>query len=61
MLRIFRHYVSASLLWLMVIELIIFYGSAYLGIEIRFHELEELKITVEPIHEKAIVFSIIMM
>jgi len=61
MFRIFRHYVSASLVWLMAIELIIFYGSAFLGIEIRFHELKELRAAVEPVPEKALVFTIIMM
>jgi sugar transferase (PEP-CTERM system associated) len=45
----------------MVVELIILYGSAYLGIEIRFYGQEELKTSVQPIAEKAIVFSIIMM
>ena len=61
MFRIFRHYVSASLVWLMVIELMIFYGSTYLGIEIRFHQLEELKQAVDPVYEKALVFTVIMM
>lgn len=61
MLRIFRHYVSISLVWLMIIEVSIFYGAAYLGIEIRFHEADEWRVSVEPVYEKAIVFCIIMM
>ena len=61
MLRIFRHYVSISLVWLMIIEVLIFSAAAYLGIEIRFLEADGWRASVEPVYEKAIVFCIIMM
>jgi len=63
MLRLFRHYIPASLVLLIVVEAIVLYFSVYLGIELRFYDTpgkEELIAEYQPINYKAVVFSLLM-
>ena len=63
MLRVFHHYIPASILWLILVELCVLYGSVYLGVEFRFSapfgEPEE-KILLEPLVPKALSFMVAM-
>lgn len=60
MLRIFRHYIPASVFWLITVELWVLFLSVYLGIEIRFMESPDDKDLLEPVFNKALSFSFSM-
>ena len=63
MLRVFDHYIPASIIWLILIELCVLYAAVHLGIEFRysapFGDSSE-KIYIEPILPKAISFTVAM-
>ena len=65
MLRLFSHYIPASLVLLIIIEGLVLYSSVYLGIELRFYgydiaDKNQLVDVIEPISIKALIFSLIM-
>ena len=61
MFKLFRHYVPTSLVLLVLIELVVFYISFLLGIEIRFYRTDEIiRQELNPVEIKAIVFALIM-
>ena len=61
MLRIFRHYIPTSIVWLIIIEFIILYGSVYLGVELRFIGGDSGgKLLLEPLAPKALLFAAAM-
>ena len=58
MLRIFKHYVSASILFLIIFEFVVLYFSVYLGVELRFFQEGDIgKQSLEPLAPKAMVFA----
>ncbi len=61
MLRIFRHYIPTSIVWLIIVEFFVLYGSVYLGVELRFLDgtLED-KLLLEPLMPKALLFATAM-
>lgn len=59
MVRIFRHYVPVQLLLLALLEAAIFYGSMYLGVALRFFDIEYQ--AVLPIYPRALVFAAVML
>ncbi len=64
MLRVFSHYIPKSLVVLVIIEALLFYAAVYLGIDIRFMDSVNSQQSIEllqPINNKAIVFSILML
>lgn len=56
MIRIFRHFVPASFIFLMSIELALFYSAIYVGAEIRFWGVE-FDDELLPLWPKALLFS----
>ena len=60
MLRIFHHYIPASIVWLIAIEFVVLFLSVYIGIERRFLDSSEGKQLLEPIFYKALSFSMAM-
>jgi len=58
MLRIFRHYIPTSIVWLIIAEFIVLYCSIYLGVELRF--MDGYKQLIQPIAPKAFVFATAM-
>jgi len=64
MLKVFSHYIPKSLVILLLIEAALLYFAVFLGIEIRFMDIEhrdELISFLQPIHYKAIVYALIML
>ncbi len=62
MIRLFRHYVPASLVILAISEFLIFFLSIYIGVEIRFIQQEAgAFISVEPLFPKALLFAMVML
>jgi len=62
-LRVFHHYIPASIIWLILIELGVLYASVHLGIDVRFSEPfgdPADKILLEPIFPKALSFTLAM-
>lgn len=59
MLRLFRHYFPAAFLFLILIELALFWGSIYLGAELRFFGVE-IDSELLPLWPKAMLFSSVM-
>jgi len=61
MLRIFRHYIPTSIVWLIILEFIVLYMSVYVGVEIRYIDSSPAnKLLLEPLGPKALLFSVIM-
>jgi len=63
MLRLFSHYVPASLVILVLVEAIVLYFSVYAGIELRFYNDAQKEFSVallEPVSYKALIFSLTM-
>jgi len=64
MLRLFSHYIPASLVILVLVEAIVLYFSVYLGIELRFYDDSNKAHSIsllEPVNYKALVFSLLML
>ena len=64
MLRLFSHYIPASLVVLVLVEAVVLYLSLYLGIELRFYDATDKAHSVsllEPVNTKAIIFSLLML
>ena len=64
MLRLFSHYIPASLVILLLVEAVVLYFSVYLGIELRFIDSSDKAHSIsllEPVHYKALVFSLLML
>ena len=59
MLRLFRHYFPAAFLFLILIELALFWGSIFLGAELRFFG-GEIDNELLPLWPKARLFSSVM-
>lgn len=61
MVRVFRHYIPSSIIWLIIIETLILYLSVYIGVEIRFEAPSEHREIVESnLWIKSLIFTIIM-
>ncbi len=61
MLRIFYHYIPTSLVWLILFEFVVLYGSVYLGVELRYLDDDpKNKLLLEPLMPKALLFTTIM-
>lgn len=61
MLRIFMHYIPASIVWLIIIEFLLLYISVYIGVELRYLDADPAnKLLLEPLAPKALLFSIVM-
>ena len=56
MIRLFRHFVTASFVFLVLIELALFYSAIYMGAEIRFWGAE-LDNDLLPLWQKALLFG----
>jgi len=64
MLRLFSHYIPASLVILILVEAIALYFSVYAGIEMRFYndaDREAAIASLEPIQYKALIYSVVML
>jgi len=64
MLRLFSHYIPASLVVLVLAEAIVLYFSVYLGIELRFYGDSDKADSIsllEPVNTKALIFSLLML
>lgn len=58
MLRIFRHYIPTSIVWLIAVEFFVLYASVYLGVELRYLEGDPKdKLLLEPLMPKSILFA----
>ncbi len=60
MLRIFNHYVPASMVILVLIEMLVLFFSVYVGVEIRFLDSNHKEASIallEPLDIKALIFS----
>jgi len=61
MIRVFRHYIPSSIIWLIVIESLLLYLSVYIGVEIRLSDPSGQKAIIESdLWIKALTFTIIM-
>ncbi|MDH5424056.1 MAG: TIGR03013 family PEP-CTERM/XrtA system glycosyltransferase [Gammaproteobacteria bacterium] len=61
MVRVFRHYIPSSIIWLIMIETILLYVSVYVGVELRFSNSTEPNLAVEAdLWIKALTFTLIM-
>lgn len=61
MVRVFRHYIPSSIIWLIIIETCLLYLSVYIGVEIRFSTQSEQNAIIESdFWIKALTFTIIM-
>jgi sugar transferase (PEP-CTERM system associated) len=61
MLRIFRHYIPTSIVWLIIAEFFVLYGSVYLGVELRYMDGDPKdKLLLEPLMPKALLFATAM-
>lgn len=61
MVRVFRHYIPSSIIWLIIIETLLLYASVYAGVELRFTNSSEQYLIFEPeLWVKALTFTIIM-
>ncbi|MFK5893256.1 MAG: TIGR03013 family PEP-CTERM/XrtA system glycosyltransferase [Pseudomonadota bacterium] len=64
MLRVFSHYIPTSLVFLVAIEVVIFYISVFIGVEIRFFNSVDKAASIEllqPLNFKAVVYTILML
>lgn len=61
MLRVFRHYIPSSLVWLMLIELVVLYLAVYLGVELRFYNSPYSKSILRHLPDAAMTFSLVML
>ena len=61
MVRVFRHYIPTSIIWLILLETLVLYISVYVGVEIRFsNPLEQTAMIESDLWIKALTFTIIM-
>jgi len=61
MVRVFRHYIPSSMIWLIGIETILLYISVYIGVEARFYNSDGNNIIIESeLWLKALTFTLIM-
>ncbi len=62
MIRLFRHYVPASLVLLAVAEFMVFFTSIYIGVELRFLRQEPgASASLLPLFPKALLFAVVML
>ncbi len=62
MIRLFRHYVPASLVVLALSEFLIFFLAIYIGVEIRFiYQETDASSSVRPLFPKAVLFAVVML
>lgn len=59
MIRLFRHFVPASFVFLVSIELLLFYSAIYMGAEIRFWGID-IDAELLPLWPKALLFTSVM-
>jgi len=63
MLKVFSHYIPTSLVFLLIIEIAVFYSSVYLGVEIRFLNSSDKAASIaqlEPLNLKALMYTVLM-
>ena len=61
MVRVFRHYIPSSIIWLIFVETLLLYVSVYIGVEIRFSTPgEHVALVQTDLWVKALTFTIIM-
>lgn len=61
MVRVFRHYVPSSIIWLIIIETLLLFSSVYAGFELRFSDsAEEFTGLKSDLWVKALTFTLIM-
>jgi len=61
MVRVFRHYIPSSIIWLIIIETFLLYLSVFIGVEIRFPGLQsDVSVLETDLWIKALTFTIIM-
>ena len=61
MVRVFRHYIPSSIIWLIFLETILLYSAVYIGVELRVTNLGELVDGSEKYFWiKALTFTVIM-
>lgn len=61
MVRIFRHYIPGSIIWLIIIETLLLYASVHVGVAMRFSDSVEQDIIIQSdLWVKALTFTIIM-
>ncbi len=64
MLRVFSHYIPTSIILLIIVEILVFYSSVYIGVELRFYgseNKEALISLIEPLNFKALIFAFLML
>lgn len=62
MIRLFRHYIPASLVFLAVAEFLVFFSSIYLGVELRFiRQGPGASASLLPLFPKAVLFAVVML
>lgn len=60
MVRIFRHYIPRTLVYLGVVEIAILLLAMYVGVSLRFMDSPPMPSTVEPIFPRALIFVLVM-
>jgi len=61
MVRVFRHYIPSSIIWLILIETVLLFASVYIGVEFRFsNPTEQIAIVESDLWIKALSFTVIM-
>lgn len=61
MVRVFKHYIPSSMIWLIIVETVLLFLSVYMGVEIRFTNPEIQSTVVESdLWIKALTFTIMM-
>lgn len=61
MVRVFRHYIPSSIIWLITIETLLLYLSVFIGVELRFSSFGKEFVLIESdLWTKALTFTIIM-
>lgn len=64
MLRVFNHYIPASIVTLVLIEMLVLFSSVYAGVEIRFLDSKDKMASIallEPLNIKALIFTFSML
>ena len=61
MVRVFRHYIPSSIIWLILIETFVLFLSVYVGVEFRFsNPIEQSAVIESELWVKALSFTVIM-
>ena len=60
MVRVFRHYIPTSIVWLIGVESLVLFLSVYIGVEIRFLDSSHVELMRSDLWFKALFFTVVM-